>query len=201
MVVCCVSAMSQTTMPSSYPHKKWTVGECRALVENGILDPVKYELIEGDIVVKAGRSQRHAYVVMRLVAQFDTVFGIRRLQTKAPIGIGATDDSCSDPEPDVAVLRGTTAAYLETQPNPSVDVLLAVQVAESTVEGDTTVKARLYAGAGVPEYWVVSIPDRTVIVFRQPSLEGYAPPITLTENDTVHGNSGCQPSALRRFSG
>ena len=156
-----------------FVRKKWSVEECRFLTENGLLLPGKYELIEGEIVFKMGQGRLHIAVVTRIVAALAAIFGAEALQNQAQIGIGERDEF-NDPEPDVAVLKGRVTDYIECEPDPASEVLLAIEASNTTLQGDITTKARLYARHGIPEYWVVAISRRTLIVHRGPTAEGYA---------------------------
>lgn len=167
-----------------FVRKKWSVRECRFLVESGLLTPGKYELIEGEILFKMGQGRLHIAAITRIIAVLTALFGSEAVQSQAQIGIGEIDEY-NDPEPDVAVLRGTVRDYLEREPDPATEVLLAVEAANTTLQGDTTTKARIYARHGLPEYWVVAIPRRELIVYRQPTAEGYADVQTYSLSDSV----------------
>jgi Uma2 family endonuclease len=150
-----------------------SVRDCRVLVENGLLDPEKYELIEGEIVFKMPQGRLHVYVVARIISVLSAIFGGDSIQSQAQIGVGEMDEF-NDPEPDVAVVRGSLKDYLDREPHPTEDILLAVEVANTSLRGDLTTKVRIYAQSGVREYWVVSIPDRELIVCRGPAGDVYA---------------------------
>lgn len=167
-----------------FARKKWSVRECRFLVDSGLLETGKYELIEGEIVVKVGQGRPHISLVMRIVRVLAAIFGLEALQAQGPIGIGAVDEF-NDPEPDVTVFRGVTEDYQENEPNIPTDVLLVVEASVSTLEGDRTTKAQLYAHHGIPEYWIVAIARRELIVHRQPTANGYADVRTYGENEAV----------------
>lgn len=167
-----------------FVRKKWSVQECRFLTENGLLTPGKYELVEGEIIFKMGQGRLHIAVITRLIAILSAVFGSDSVQSQAQIGIGEQDEF-NDPEPDVAVLQGTVSDYLDREPDPATEVLLAVEASNTSLPGDTTTKALLYARHGVREYWVVAIPRRELIVFRQPTANGYADMTTFSENEAV----------------
>lgn len=167
-----------------FVRKNWTLNECRLLVDNGLIDPGKFELIEGEIIYKTGQGRLHIAVITRIVAVLTALFGAESVQTQAPIGIGQIDPF-SDPEPDVAVLRGTVDDYLEREPRPGGDILLAVECANTTVVGDTTTKARLYASHGVAEYWVVVIPRRELVVYRVPVDGEYTQVRTMSEAESI----------------
>lgn len=174
----------QADREDGFTRKKWTVDECRFLVENGLLEAGKFELIEGEIIFKMGQGRLHVAVITRIIAVLTALFGAESVQSQAPIGIGETDPY-SDPEPDVAVLRGSVRDYIDREPRPAEDILLVVEAANTTVVGDTTTKARIYAEKGLPEYWVVVIPRRELVVFRQPAGGVYADVRTYSDAETV----------------
>jgi Uma2 family endonuclease len=167
-----------------FVRKKWSVKECRFLTENGLLTPGKYELIEGEIIFKMGQGRLHIAVITRIIAVLAAIFGNEAIQSQAQIGIGEIDEF-NDPEPDVAVLRGTVLDYLAREPDPATEVLLVVEAANTTLQGDTTTKARIYARHGLPEYWVVAIPRRELIVHRRPTADGYADVQIYRSDDAV----------------
>jgi Uma2 family endonuclease len=178
-----------------FPRKRWTAAECERLVSDGLLDGAKFELIEGDIVPKMGQGRLHVIVVTRLIALLSAIFGIDFVQIQAPVGIGEIQET-SDPEPDIAVLQNEVRSYGKDSPNPARDVRLAVEAAFTSLRGDLSIKARLYAEAGIPEYWVVDIKGRQLIVFRQPNTEGYSEQLTYSESDSVSPLSAPKASVL-----
>ncbi len=88
------------------------------------------------------------------------------VQNPLPVG------DWSEPQPDVTVLRPRADFYAGGHPQPA-DVLLVIEVADTTVRFDRMVKAPLYAEQGVDEVWIVDVGAEVVEVYRQPSLEGY----------------------------
>ncbi len=170
--------------PDGFNRKKWTVRECRRMTETGLLAPGKFELIEGEVISKMGQGRLHIAVVTRIIAVLTAIFGSESVQNQAQIGIGEIDEN-NDPEPDVAVLRGTVMDYLDREPNPADEVLLVVEASYSSLTGDTTTKARIYAKYGIQEYWVVSILHRELIVFRQPGPDGYSETLVVSETESL----------------
>jgi len=170
--------------PDGFVRKKWTVRECRKMTETGLLEPGKFELIEGEIISKMGQGRLHIAVVTRILAVLTSLFGIESLQNQAQIGVGEIDE-WNDPEPDVAVLVGSVDDYVDREPNPATDVRLVVEAAFTSLPGDTTTKARIYARYGLPEYWVVAIKKRELIVFRDPTANGYSKTLVLSEAESV----------------
>ena len=170
---------------SHFPVRKWTVSNCQFLVDNGLLDPASFELIEGEIVAKMGQGRKHISVVSRVSDWLREVFP-RAVQDQAPIGIGQFDEY-NDPEPDIAVVRGKVTDYSEREPVPSADILLCVEASKTTLLGDKTTKSRIYGKHGVPEYWVIAIDLRELIVYREPNVAegGYADVRIYVENETV----------------
>lgn len=162
------------------PRKRWTQNECRQLVQMGLLDGARYELIEGEVVVKVGQGRLHVFVITRLIAWLNAVFGADHVQSQAPI----TLSDVSQPEPDAAVLSGVVGDYLERDPGPA-DLRLVVEVSATTLRADQTVKALLYARAGIAEMWIVNLPERVVEVLRDPGPDGYASVTRANEADLV----------------
>lgn len=114
-------------------------------------------------------GSRHAACVKRLNRLFGRLVTDRALvQVHNPVRL----DDFSEPEPDVALVRPRADDYAEGHPGPD-DTYLIVEVADTTVELDRDVKARLYATAGIPEYWVVDLPVERIDVRRTPEEDGY----------------------------
>ena len=85
------------------------------------------------------------------------------VSSQDPITLGA-----SEPEPDVAVVRGALRDYLQQHPTAA-DVGLVVEVAGVSLQRDQTLKRRIYATAGIPQYWIVNLVDRCIEVYHQPA--------------------------------
>ncbi len=169
--------MPQTLTPAPYTHEpppstiKWTRHQCRAIQESGVLTG-RYELIEGEIISKMGQKRPHAYVITRITAWLIALFGEDFVQFQLPILLLGEDNEMSEPEPDGAVLRQPAAAYRDETPYAS-EVLLVVEVSDSTLRFDQNTKAALYSRSGIPEYWVIDITKRQVFVYREPAPSGY----------------------------
>jgi len=148
--------------------RKFTADEFERMVEAGIFrQDERVELIDGEIVQMAPIGHRHAACVAILHERFVLGVGDRALvwgQGPARLAIDSV------PEPDLALLR--RRSYRMGAPRPE-DVLLVVEVAESSLRYDQTLKLRLYASAGVPEYWIVSVEGEWIEVCRSPAGERY----------------------------
>jgi Uma2 family endonuclease len=163
--------------------KSWTVQEYYRMSELGILDAAeRTELIAGQIVLMVAKGTPHVLTLRLLASELEAVLGNRPafLSTQDPIHL----DNFSEPEPDLAIVKGHALDYVEQHPQPQ-DIYLVVEVADSTLKQDCEVKDKIYAQAGIVDYWVVDIPHRQVHVFRDPTLTGYANHFVLNESQMV----------------
>jgi Uma2 family endonuclease len=150
--------------------KRWKRVEYELLVEMGAFTPGdRVELIDGLLVVAEPQSSPH-YTAIRLVERvIARAFGEGwDVRTQAPIAL----DETSEPEPDVAVVRGHFRDYATAHP---ADPVLVVEVALTSLTVDREHKASLYARAGRPEYWIVNLVDRVLEVHREPAPAPSAP--------------------------
>jgi Uma2 family endonuclease len=152
------------------PHKRWSRDECGALERAG-LDLSGYELIDGELVLKMAKLHPHMLGVLRLVTWLRSVFGDFFVVQEAAIDVRPEDNPTSDPEPDVIVLH-RSFDELSGRARPQ-ELHLVAEVSGATLSFDLTVKARLYARAGIPEYWVLDLEGRRMIVHRDPSGDAY----------------------------
>src|SRR5262245_28858111 len=150
--------------------KRWTRVEYERLVERGVFaGGDRVELIDGLLIVAEPQSATH-YTSIRLVERaLARAFGAAwHTRTEAPIALAET----SEPEPDVAVVRGDLRDYTAEHP---ADPVLVVEVALTSLTLDRRHKASLYARAGRPEYWIVNLVDRVLEVYREPVRSSTAP--------------------------
>lgn len=167
------------------PPKRWTVAEYHELIRNGTFksgDP--YELLEGWIVTKMSRNTPHD-VTLVLVTE-----GIRSVlpsgwHTRVQSAITTTD---SEPEPDLVVVRGVARDYLIDHPGPT-DLGLLIEIADASLAHDRGTKARIYARAGISEYWIVNLVDGQIEVNTDPdpfaAEPSYARRIDFLPGDSV----------------
>jgi Uma2 family endonuclease len=151
--------------------KRWfSVDEYYRMAEAGILrEDDRVELIEGEIVEMSPIGSRHASCVRRLnELLFRDIGQAAIISVQSPIRI----DDYSEPEPDVAVLKRREDFYAEGHPTAS-DVLLLIEVADTSVEYDRNIKLPLYAKAGISEVWLVNLPQETIEIYRQPLDKTY----------------------------
>jgi Uma2 family endonuclease len=149
-----------------YPTRtrRWTRVEYDRLIELGIFQPGEHlELLAGDLVVGEPIGSLHATAVGLTEEALRSCFGAGWLvRVQMPIAL----DEESEPEPDLAVVRGTWHDYAEAHPARP---LLVVEVAEASLAADRGIKAGLYARGGIAEYWIVNLVDRVLEVYRDPA--------------------------------
>jgi len=167
------------------PHR-WSRREYDRMVESGVFAPgARLELLDGEIVDMTPQGSAHATVTQlveeALRAAFGPGFSVR---VQMPLAI---DDS-SEPEPDVAVVKGSPRDYLQDHPDSA---MLVVEVADSTLSHDRERKKHVYARNAIPEYWIVDVGAGRVEVYRYPAGDDYASKATCTRGDRI------QPLAAR----
>jgi len=151
--------------------------------EVGILDENdRVELIDGEIINVTPIGNLHAATVDRLNRLLIKIFDADGcvVRTQGPIEI----DEHTEPEPDLALLTPEPNYYATRRPTPA-EVLLLVEVSDTTLPFDQTVKLPLYAAAGVREYWIVDVNSKVLHVHREPADHEYAEVVTHRVGDTL----------------
>ena len=150
------------------------------MIETGILGPEdRVELLEGEIVEMSPEKSRHATAVDLALECLRKAFGPGyTIRVQHPLSLGDR----SEPEPDLAVVKGTPRDYADRHPS---EASLVVEVADTSLEHDRGRKARVYAQAGVTEYWIVNLVEQRLEVHRDPGAEGYRSRESCGREDTV----------------
>lgn len=145
--------------------RRFSVPEYHKLIETGILtENDDLELLDGYLVHKMSRNPPHDAAMQKILKRL-----FRVLPPDWDLRIQSTVTlSHSEPEPDLAVVRGDETRYLANHPAPT-DIGLVIEVADSTLDGDRTDKGRIYAEAGPACYWIVNLVDRQIEVYTLPS--------------------------------
>ena len=148
---------------------RYTVDEYFGLVDTGVLHPDdRVELLEGVIVAVAPQNPPHASAVGLLHEVIRDVVRSRAVvRVQVPLVLGRR----SAPEPDVAVVPGKLSDYYRVHPRTA---WLVIEVADRSLPQDRLTKARTYAAAGIPEYWIVNLRDDCVEVYRDPDAQAAA---------------------------
>lgn len=161
-----VSDPPESLAAEGLPHKVWTRPEVEVLESSGLFAGEHFELIDGELIDKMGKKRSHVVATKSVAAALAAIFGADYVEQEAPIDVASGDNPRNEPEPDVVVLR-RRSREIDGNPRPS-DVALVVEIADTTLRYDLTTKAALYARAGIPEYWVLDVNGRRLLVRREP---------------------------------
>ena len=170
----------QSEVAPPVPIHRFTVDEYHTLADKGVLGPEdRVELLDGLIVTKMNQRPAHGYTVRSLDGWLQShVIDGWLVQCQLPISLPQ-----SEPEPDLAILYGTSKDYCDRHPSAS-DCRLVIEVADTSLAIDLG-KGELYAAAGVEEYWIVKIENQSLLRMRQPKADAYQDVIELNRDDTV----------------
>jgi Uma2 family endonuclease len=152
------------------------------MVATGVLTPYdRIELIEGEMFDMAPMGSGHSAITSRLHELF--VLAAARSATVVgggPVVLG----EFSEPQPDLMLLKRRADFYSGAHP-VAADVLLLIEVSDSSLAYDQSVKLNLYARYGVGEYWVIDVEGRRIHIHREPGAKGYARSLVFSAADTV----------------
>jgi len=157
--------------PAAPARRRFTVAEYYAMAEAGILAPdERVELLDGDVIVMPPINEWHASRVGRFTNTLPIHFqGQAIVWVQSPVRL----DDASEPQPDVMLLRWRDDFYGGGHPGPA-DVLLLIEVSDTTVDYDRSAKLAAYAAAGIPEVWIASRRDRRIESYSDPAGDAYA---------------------------
>lgn len=163
----------ETSFVSSVSPTLWRLSVARyhEMIVAGLLTPAdRLELLEGYLVEKMTVNPPHAFVTETIGEQLRLLLPASFfVSTQQPLTM-----SDSEPEPDVMVVQGARRDFLEAHPRPC-DVALVVEVADSSLAQDRHWKKRIYAGAGIPHYWLVNLAERQIELYSEPSGDSDQP--------------------------
>lgn len=149
----------------SPPNKRWTASEVERLIASGAIErPERYELLAGELREKMGQNAPHIACIDLCTEALRAVYGAGFLLRSGSPVKGLLE---SEPEPDLMVLRGTARELAGRTPAPE-DILLLVEVADSSWPDDVREKVPLYARLAGRELWVLDVRARRVQVYRSP---------------------------------
>jgi Uma2 family endonuclease len=160
----------------------FTVDEYHRMGEAGIFSVNDHlELIEGEIVRKSRISSRHAASVNRLSMHLNhLVRDSAIVSIQDPIVL----NDFSEPEPDIALLKPRDDFYAQAHPKAA-DVLLIIEVADTSVDYDRDIKLPAYARSGVPEVWLADLPTETVTAYTEPANGVYRSARAYQRGDSI----------------
>lgn len=164
-------------------RRKLNVDQYRRMAEAGILGrDDRVELIEGELIDMAPIGQDHAAAVDGLAYALIMACGDRAIvRVQGPVRL----DHRNEPQPDFAVLRPRPDRYRTGEPPGPADILLLIEVSDSSLRFDRAVKLPLYARTGVAEVWIVDLQRRLLDAYTRPIDAGYADLATHQPGDTV----------------
>ena len=163
--------------------KRWTRAELREMIDAGFTDLERYELFGGELIDKMGKNRPHVTSVRLTVPWLDTIAPDRCL-SEAPINLRSVDKQSYRPEPDAVLLAHSFEAFTDRDPDPF-EILLLIEIADTTLAFDLGEKAFKYSEAGIPEYWVVDLVNRRIVVHRDPGPERYRSILAFAEHESV----------------
>ena len=164
--------MSQTVLSTKeapsifhfFPTRRFSVKEYHRMGEAGVFsEDERVELIDGRILKMSPIGSRHAAYVSILNRKLRAVEEAAIVRIQDPIIL----DDETEPQPDIAVVKFKANAYVDYHPYPE-DVLLIIEVAETSLDEDKEIKLPRYAASGVPEVWIVNLIENIVEVYREP---------------------------------
>ena len=157
-----------------------TVGNFHRMSESGIFNPLadRIELIEGELFEMAPIGPLHGSKTKKLNHRLSAQAGEMAIVS---VQDAVVLDDLSEVYPDIALLRWQADFYAQIHPRPA-DVLLMIEVADSTVASDRQLKIPLYARHGIVESWLLDVQNQHLEIYRQPDVDGYRQ-ILLPKND------------------
>jgi len=171
----------------SLTTKRFTLAEYHRLAELGFFgEDDRVELIKGEIFQMAAKGKSHSTFNRRLIRELSKLLGSSAtLQSQDPIVIF----NHSEPEPDIAILRNRPDDYLSAHPTAS-DILLVIEIADSSLKYDQEVKLPLYAEAGIFDYWLFNLVDNYLECYSDPVQDsqgkfGYRLKLIFLPNESV----------------
>ncbi|QLE58822.1 Uma2 family endonuclease [Nostoc sp. TCL26-01] len=145
--------------------KRFSLEEYRKLTDLGFFHEDDHiELINGELIQMASKGTAHATCLRKLLKELPGIIRDRAtLQSQAPITIPPN----SEPEPDFAIIKNRSDDYLSAHPSPA-DVLLVMEIADSSLTYDQDIKIPLYAQAGISDYWIFNLFDNYLECYGEP---------------------------------
>ncbi len=172
---------------------RWTREQFNEIGEMGLFEGRRAILVEGEILAMPAMNKPHRTALVLADEAFRAAFGPGYFMSmQSPFGIG----KATDPEPDLAVIRGTVRDYVD-QDLTAAEII--VEISDTTYAYDQREKASLYAKAGVQDYWIVRLKTRQLEVYRQPQPDDTQPfGFGYSEKTIYEGDAIVQPLASPR---
>ena len=186
-----MSAVLENTIPKTEVYQNGQVFNARLIrvkqydemIEHGILTTEdKVELLNGVIIEKMPKGIKHAAINDLVAEMFRETLGDRVIiRNQNPVVL----DDYSEPEPDIVLAKPPREIYLERHPTPE-DILLIIEISDSTLGRDRITKSLAYAKAEIQQYLVLNLQNKTIEEYREPSEDGYQFKRTLRKGDALN---------------
>ncbi|MEO0014680.1 MAG: hypothetical protein RLZZ535_3069 [Cyanobacteriota bacterium] len=148
---------------------KWSIADWHELIESGVLAERRVELLEGEIIEMSPEGAMHSSTNYSVAEYFRDLLRDRAIIREAhPI----TLDN-SEPEPDIAIVNSPYTNYFTRHPYPQ-DIYWLVEISNRTLKSDLERKSITYARNGIPEYWVIDLVNKQLVVHTQPVNNFYS---------------------------
>ena len=159
---------------------KWSIEDYHHMIASGLLDDRPVELLNGEIVEMPPEREPHANSSSEGADYLRELLGNRaKIREGHPITIPSSN---SEPEPDLAIVRKRDEGYPDHHPYPA-DIFWLIEFSDSSLKKDLDPKAKAYAAAEIPEYWVVNLRSMELVVMREPVNGEYQSQITIAEGE------------------
>lgn len=176
------------SVPSAPTPHRFTRQEYHRLAESRLLADERVELLDGVIITMSPQNSPHAATIHRLLfTLFPSLGDAAYIRVQAPIVL----NDWSEPEPDIVICQPDPSDYAQHHPR-SDQVMVVIEVADSSLAYDQVQKAQAYAASGIPEYWIVNLTARSVAILTNPSRDNgqYQNEQIKGEDDTVFPPGG-----------
>ncbi len=141
---------------------KWTTDRYHQAINAGLFADQSLELLRGELILMAPEREPHAYCNSESGDYLRAILGTR---AKVREGHPITLPNHSEPIPDLAIVKPLGVIYRHRHPHPE-DIFWLVEISNTTLNQDLTVKKAIYAEAGILEYWVVNLPNKELTIFH-----------------------------------
>lgn len=160
-----------------------SVDDYHHMIEVGIFKPdERIELVLGQLIPMAAKGSPHSAAVTRARDWLGDCLPRQQVQIRGQEPVTLQDHS--EPEPDIALVRPEPGYYEAAHPRAA-DILLIIEVSDSTLAYDREVKLLAYAKSGIEDYWALNLKRRRLHVYRNPGDEGYGRELTLGEQEAI----------------
>jgi Uma2 family endonuclease len=161
--------MTQQATKAILPIHRFSIDDYHQMGEADLFEGKRVELLEGQIIdifpIKPKHAGAVAFLIHHLSRQLSDDYIVN---AQNPIALS----DHSEPEPDISVLRYRADFYQRSHPQPK-DIHLLIEVSDTSLDKDQKVKLPLYAAAGIPEVWIINLPEKQLEQYTEPTTDGY----------------------------